>query len=1117
MSIGRHSYSFAKRSLATCALILTTCAWADSADKETYFTENVLPILQESCFECHGSEKQKSNLRLDSLSGMLQKSVILAGDPESSRMVQALRYTDPDLQMPPDGKLSDDKIAIVEKWVLDGSIWPGTTLSEAQAQADTHIRSAIATEAKYWAFRPPVKVEVPKVTDAAWAENPIDAFVLQGLTEQSLSPSPEADKRTLIRRIYLDVLGLPPAPEVVDAFLADTSDEAYEKLVDRVLASPHYGERWARHWLDVIGFAETHGFETNTPRDNAWRFRDYVIRSFNNDIPYTQFIREQLAGDSLGADEATGFIVSGPWDKVKSPDVVLTKNQRDAELHNMVSTTASTFLGLTVGCAKCHDHKFDPIAQRDYFQMRAIFAGVNHGDREVRPDDYEERLAKAKRVQKKIDTLDSTLSNYLPKATTDLTVIDDDGVLFSLKGKPSVSVMRRPLGRDSVESPLSDTKETFWYWSAEANQDHFSWNPDASGKHQIWISWIAGRERNEQVAYILDQDGNANTTEDQLTIAEVSQRKTAEQKDDVTNTWPWSGFYNGGIHELTPSAKIFLRPLKDGDLINADLIALQSVENKEPPLPAPTIRPQMRSAVNAQKNEERFTPITAKALRITISKTHSGKVCIDELEVYSADEKSKNIALARRGAKPSTSSEYPTNTKHKTIHLNDGKHGNDFSWIPGLDSDTLPWARVDFAEVHTINRVVWGRDRQSKFSDRLATEYVIEALTEEDSWVTVASSYDRAPFGQATPSISEYATIGVPAKQLGELKSLIAQRPALQKEHKALVQFDKVYAGVFKKAEETRFLYRGDPMLERGIVNPGGISTIGSALQLTVDTPEHDRRKALAHWIASEENPLTARVMVNRIWHYHFGKGLVETPSDFGAMGIRPSHPELLDWLAITFMEDGWKPKALHRRILLSKTYRQSSFPRPDALRVDYTSRYLWRFLPRRMEAEPIRDSVLTMSAKLDLAMGGPGYNVFEDNDNYVRVYIPKKDFGPAEWRRMIYQYKPRMEQDETFGIFDCPDGGSRQPKRTISTTPLQALNMLNSPFINQQAKLFAERLRAEGHHESSKQAKQAFRLAFAREATPEELDESINFIEEQGLTLFCRAIYNSNEFLYLN
>jgi hypothetical protein len=275
-------------------------------------------------------------------------------------------------------------------------------------------------------------------------------------------------------------------------------------------------------------------------------------------------------------------------------------------------------------------------------------------------------------------------------------------------------------------------------------------------------------------------------------------------------------------------------------------------------------------------------------------------------------------------------------------------------------------------------------------------------------------------------------------------------------------------------------------------------------------------RAALARWLVNPAHPLTARVMVNRIWHYHFGRGIVETPSDFGAMGARPSNQELLDWLAATFVEEGWKPKALHRRILLSQTYRQSSAPRPDALASDAGSVYLWRFPPRRLEAEPIRDAVLATSGVLDLTMGGPGYNAFEPNDNYVRVYTPKKVFGPEEWRRMIYQYKPRVAQDETFGIFDCPDGGQHQPKRNASTTPLQALNLLNSPFMNQQAELLAKRLEKESP-DPAEQAARAFRLAYAREALAEEKTASADFIKEHGLMLFCRAIYNTNEFLYVN
>ncbi len=807
---------------------------------------------------------------------------------------------------------------------------------------------------KTWAFEAPIFPDVPAVTDSAWAAQPIDAFVYAKLAELGLKPSAEESRRTLVRRVYLDVLGLPPSPEEVEAFVNNEDPQAYEQLVDSVLASPHYGERWARHWLDVVSFAETNGYETNTPRPNAWPYRDYVIEAFNKDTPYTQFIKEQLSGDALSVDAATGFLVGGAWDEVKSPDVVLTKNQRDAVLHDIVSTTASAFLGLTVGCAKCHDHKFDPISQQDYFQMRAIFAGVKHGEREVRPADYHERNRKAMKLAKSLRGVEQELDAFLPLANTAQSLFSGDG---------------------------------------------------------------------------------------------------------------------GGATRRAP--------------------------------------------VQHQLNEERITPVTTKRIRFRIAESLGGTVCIDELEVFSTGERSLNVALASEGAIAHASSEYPTNTKHRTVHINDGVYGNSYSWIPATSDGA--WVEIEFAEAVEIDRITWGRDREGQFTDRLATRYAIAVEDETGEWKVVASSFDRLPFGTEFSEDDRYQVTRLDEEQRTVLTDLLAKKTELNGQRQTLLSFPKIYGGVFTEPEPTRFLYRGDPMSEGDPVAPGGVTGIQPALALDDSMPEQERRIALAEWLCAPENPLTARVMANRIWQHHFGTALVETPSDFGAMGFRPSHPELLDWLAVTFVENEWRPKALHKMILLSRTYRQSSAPRDEAAALDANNVYLWRYSPRRMDAEPIRDSVLAVSGVLDLKMGGPGYNVFEDNTNYVRVYTPKKEFGPAEWRRMVYQYKPRMEQDETFGIFDCPDGAQQQPKRNRSTTPLQALNLMNSPFMNQQAELFANRLTDEAGDASSAQVQQAFRLAFGREADEAELTRSVGFIESQGLTMFCRALYNSNEFIYIN
>jgi hypothetical protein len=747
--------------------------------------------------------------------------------------------------------------------------------------------SSVAAE-PHWAFQPIKDVHVPEATTTT--RNPIDAFVEARLN--GLRHAPESDSVTLVRRVYLVALGLPPTPEEVKAHTNN-----YEKLIDHVLAAPQFGERWARHWLDVVRFAETHGFEMNQPRPNAWRYRDYVIRTFNEDKPYDQFIREQLAGDIFGEDAATGFIVGGPWDQVKSPDAVLTANQRADELHDMVSTTSSAFLGLTVGCARCHDHKFDPIPQDDYYSIKACFAEVQHGERRLKTADYEARMAQADKLRARLSELDEELAEFEPKAP-----------------------------------------------------------------------------------------------------------------------------------------------------------------------------------VNARFNVEKFTPVAARKVRFTIHNTTALEPCIDELEIWTADR--RNVALASAGAVARASSVFPNSDIHRLEHINDGKYGNSWSWISA--ETTKGWVEIEFPRVETITKILWGRDREEKFKDRLATSYEITA----DGHV-IASSTNREPYKPNAPA-----------------KAQPSERKKLQEQMAELTAMSMVYAGTFVKPEPTHRLHRGDPMLKRETIEPGVLSQI-----FPRNCRTENRRLRLADWIADPKNPLTARVIVNRLWHYYFGQGIVSTPSDFGINGARPTHPELLDWLANELISHDWKLKHIHRLILTSRTFRQSSGSNDRALALDAGNTLLWRFAPRRLEAEAIRDGILTVSGALDLRQGGPGWSPFEPNDNYVRVYNPKQEFGPAEWRRMIYATIVRQRPDGVFGAFDCPDGGQIAPKRTSSTTPLQALNLLNSRFIMQQAELFAKRVR---------NPRQAFELAFGRTPTPAELTAAEEFIREQGMTLFCRALFNANEFVYV-
>jgi hypothetical protein len=883
------------------------------ATRPVDFVRDIRPLLEERCVKCHGPEKQKADLRLDgkaaAMRGATDGAVIVPGKSAESRLVLAVAGVDEDLLMPPKGeRLSAEQIGLLRRWIDDGAVWPeGPTVADP---LKTH-----------WSFQ---KVNRPALPTGPYS-NPIDAFLSDALSAKQLAFSPATDGRTLIRRMYVDMIGLPPGPDEVEEFAAEHARDAgpaVRKLADRLLASPHYGERWARHWLDVVRFAESNGFETNQPRPNAWPYRDYVIRAFNEDKPYDQFIREQLAGDAFGVDEATGFIVGGPQDQVKSPDPVLTANQRADELHDMVGATGSAFLALTVNCARCHNHKFDPISQVDYFAMKAVFAGVQHGERAVAGSDPA-RKAEA-------DAL-----------------------------RPRLAQIVREL--ESVE-PLAD--------------------PDAT----------------------------------------------------------------------TPR----------------------------------------RSAVNSRINQERIAPVRATRLRFSITETNNGiEPCIDELEVFATD--GKNVAP---GAKAKSSGNYAGNSKHQLSHINDGRFSNDRSWISNTAGSG--WVELEFPKPVEIARIVWGRDREEKFRDRVPSVYVIEVRDGDGAWRAVATSKDRA---------------GKDTVASGPVAKLDVERAQLEKRIATLDAPRMVYAGVFGKPETTKRFHRGDPMLLREPIAPAGLNEFGG-FHLPLDAPERERRMALAKWIAAPGNPLTARVIVNRLWHYHFGTGIVETPSDFGLNGGRPSHPALLDWLAAELVENRWSLKHIQRLLLTSVAYQQKSRFRAEAASVDGSNRLLWRFPPRRLEAEPLRDAILAVSGQLDLRLGGPGFDLFEPNTNYVKVYNTKTKFGPGDFRRMVYQFKPRAELDALFGAFDCPDAGQIQPKRNVSTTPLQALNLLNSTFLLEQSEFFAGRLQREAGSSVAAQIQRGYQLAFARPADADELAAAETLVQAHGLPAFCRALYNANEFI---
>ena len=916
------------------------------------FADQVRPIFKKSCYSCHGPAAQESEYRLDVKSAAMGigdrgDQPIEVGDRKHSPLYTLVSGSADDERMPPSGSgesLSQEEIEIIGQWIDEGANWPDEFANESAIGSG---RQPIETD--HWSFQPvvdyvPPKVHWPSSVDFS-IRGPIDQFVSQKLQENRLRPSLATDRTTLIRRVYLNMLGLYPTPEQVQTFVADQSEDAYANLIERVLASPHYGERWARHWLDVVRFGESTGYEVNRDRANAYYYRDYVIDSLNNDKSYQDFILEQLAGDAVGADVGTGFLVGGAYDIVKSPDKNLTLMQREDELADYVNTTSTTFLGLTVGCARCHNHKFDPILQSDYYSLQAVFAGVQHGER---------------RLKEHLD--------------------------------PSVQIEM-----DTLEK--------------------------------------------ERITY---------------------QKKIAELKKK--------------------------------------LLPLDAAEIDLP-------------AVNAKKNVDNFPPAKAKYIRFEIFRTNGAEPCIDELEVFSHQDQ-KNVALASSGCKVRSSGDYQNNPKHKLEHLNDGKYGNDFSWISNQKG--AGWVEIELPNLTIINQVVWGRERNGAYADRLPVGYIIEVSADGKNYRRVSGSSRRPSNGAGSSGLDLDAIRLLSEADAAKAKELLMRLKETESKLTKLTQsIPTAYVGNFSKPPIIKRLYRGDPLSPREEVYPDALAVMGT-LGMTSDEPEQSRRLKLAKWIASEDNPLTARVMVNRVWHYHFGRGLVSTPSDLGKNGATPSHPELLDWLAARFIENDWSLKWLHREILLSSTFQQSSQPQPEALAKDADCKLLWRFPLKRLEAEAIRDCILQLTGKLNLQAGGPGFLLFKIDRENVHHYFPLEKFGPEHFRRMIYMTKIRQEQDEVFGVFDCPDGGQTIPNRNQSTTALQSLNMLNSKFMIEQAKFLSERLQREAGSGVDEQINHAFDLAFARNPTAVELEDAKALIQQFGLAAFCRAILNSNEFLFV-
>ncbi len=760
--------------------------------KVDYFAD-VRPILTVHCYRCHSADAAKGKLRLDlreaALKGGSSGEAIVRGRSAESLLVRLVSSKDPEERMPSKAPaLSAAEIEILRRWIDQGADWPDPT-------AVTH-----------WAFKPPVRPSVPAVKNASWVRTPVDAFVAREHEARGLSPAPEAPRRVLARRLALDLTGLPPTPEEVEAFEADPSADAVERLVDRLLASSAYGERWGRHWLDLARFGETSGYEANALRTAAWRYRDYVVRSFNEDRPYDRFLREQLAGDELSplSDEnlvATGFLAHGRLDNNQEDRAI----QRNDHLVDITNAVANVVFGMQFGCAQCHDHKWDPITHEDYYRFLGFFV------------------------------------------------------------------------RGQVNPLLLEAPEE------------------------------------------------------------------------------WKAYEKAVPKELQP-AKDLLKLLQDG--------------------------------VRARLREEAAKTLPPGAKEPAFSKEQIEKAAAEDDRRLWKELEMKIQALEKRmPEKPQTWGFYsPATSPHKVGLL--------------------------------------------------------------------------------------------------EIKGFYPMK----------YEPDKL------RQAKARLLRRGDPHQASAELAPGWPAVFGPTSE------EASTRVALAEWLVSPASPLTARVWVNFVWQQHFGRGIVPTPADFGLRGARPSHPELLDWLATEFARGQWSTKRLHRLIVLSSTYRQAS--RPDAANagIDSENRYLWRWTPRRLESEAIRDSILAASGELDRTMGGPS---LDESPRKPKEGEPPRT-PPSPFRRSLYYAQKRHELPETQELFDGPGANETCARRYVSTVSLQSLYLMNSPFVFERAKALARRAGS---------PEKAFPLALGRPAAPSELEAARAVADgsERGLVLLCHALLNSNEFAYVD
>ena len=971
------------------SLALPGADQAGPSDPESlqFFEEHVRPILSDRCVRCHGGEKVAGGLNL------ANRELMLAGGDsgpaidlerlDQSLLLRAISYTDIDYEMPPTGKMPEGEIQTLRQWVLMGMPW---TAGEAGNLADAagggeghHGPISLEEGRELWQYKPVQKPDVPTVDDPAWSQNPIDAFIFDQLADVGLTPNAEADKRTLIRRATYDLTGLPPTPEEVEQFVNDNSAEAWAKLIDRLLASPHYGEKWARHWMDVVRYAETDGYERDGNKLNMWRYRDYLIRAFNQDKPYDRFVMEHIAGDEL-ADRDTDSIIATGYQRLQIWDDEPTDRQqaRADYIADITDTTGSAFLGMSIGCARCHDHKKDPISADDYYSLFAFFNNITEPQRgnpmavarELRDVPGDDQAARAvAEWDRKVQELEARVSQ------AERTFAEQSGGRFE-RTRPEPIV------------PSSRNEPQPWSYTFEKPAD--DWYVQQFS-HADWATASGG------FGHAIDRPYFHND----WTSGQVWLRKT---------------------FRLTEIPRFLILSIAHNDAAEVYINGIKVYE-----------------ARRATGPDYRLIQLPAEALTALVVGSNS-------------------IAV--------TCSQQRGEIKFIDTGLYEGVH-----------------------------------------DPRAALLAAIESRGEEVLGGEAMQQYRQD------------------AAELANLRA----RPPMQAYPATIIQ------ELGRDVPEQYIHARGSVHGKGQTINPGFPEVLGGGDAAPIDLPREinssGQRLALARWMTQPDNPLTARVMVNRIWQHHFGKGIVESTSEFGQLGTPPTHPELLDYLATYFVDSGWSIKDMHRVMMNSRAYRMSSVAQQAGLDKDPTNALLWRYNMRRLTAEEFRDSVLMVNGSLNRQLFGPSVFTKMPDEVLATASRPDQAWGRSspqqQDRRSIYIYIKRSLREPLLAALDQAETDSPCPVRFTTTVPTQSLITLNGDFVQEEAAVFADHLRQQRPGDLEAQVTLGLRLVFGRTPGPDQIKENIDFLreiqqehgldEEKTLQIFGVICFNLNEFMYID